>query len=258
MLKLASPSLRVRRTVLVPAGWLLTLAAAAFAVLAADSSTSEKRDAAAVTDPVAVNALLRRFDEAQTHTQTLIASFTERKRLHLLVDEQVQSGTFYYTKPDRFLWEYGQPDKKVFMITSEQLLVYYPNLKKAEEVDISRWSKRILRFFGLGQPTAELRKYYDLTLAEDPQMPETYLLLLEPTKRRVQKRLDSIRIWIDRDMMIPRQIEYAEADGDSTRFTFRNLEVNSTISPAKYDVKIPPGVQVSNSFSGFTGVQQGY
>jgi len=246
------PSLPIRRTAFVPAGLLLTLAAAAFAILAADSSTSEKRDAAAVTDPVAVSALLKRFDEAQTHTQTLIASFTERKRLHLLVDEQVQSGIFYYTKPDRFLWEYGQPDKKVFMITSEQLLVYYPNLKKAEEVDISRWSKRILRFFGLGQPTAELRKYYDLTLAE------TYLLLLEPTKRRVQKRLDSIRIWIDRDMMMPRQIEYVEADGDSTRFTFRNLEVNSTISPAKYDVKIPPGVQVSNSFSGFTGVQQGY
>lgn len=212
----------------------------------------------AVTDPVEVNALLQRFDEAQLRTQTLIASFVERKRLHLLVDEQVQTGVFYYTRPSRFLWEYSQPDGKVIMISSDQLLVYYPNLKKAEEVDISRYSKRILRFFGLGQPTAELRKYYELTLAEDPSMPDTYVLLLDPTKRRVQKRLDSIRIWIDRDMMVPRQIEYVEADGDSTRFTFRNIEINSDISPARYEVKIPPGVRISNSFSGFTGVQQGY
>ena len=228
-------------------------------LLAGGSSSPVPRPlASTVTDPVEVNALLQRFDEAQMRNETLIASFVERKKLHLLVDEQVQAGVFYYTKPSRFLWEYNQPDGKVILISSEQLLVYYPNLKKAEEIDISRYSKRILRFFGLGQPTAELRKYYDLTLAEDPSMPDTYLLTLDPTKRRVAKRLDSIRIWIDRDMMVPRQIEYVEVDGDSTRFTFRNIEINSQISPAKYNVKIPPGVQISNSFSGFTGVQQGY
>jgi len=227
-------------------------------LFATSASAPASIQTAVVTDPVEVNALLRRFDEAQMRSQTLIASFVERKKLHLLVDEQVQSGTFYYTKPDRLLWEYGKPDGKIILISSEQLLIYYPTLKKAEEVDISRYSKRILRVFGLGQSTAELRKYYDLTLAEDPQVPDSYLLLLNPIKRRVAKRLDSIRIWIDRDLMIPRQIEYVEADGDSTRFTFRNIEINSTISPARFDVKIPPGVQVSNSFSGFTGVQQGY
>jgi len=242
---------------MIRATFLLLLLAPGL-LLAANASAPGRSETAAVTDPVEVNALLQRFDEAQMRAQTLIASFVERKRLHLLVDEQVQSGTFYYTKPDRFLWEYKQPDGKVIMISSEQLLIYYPSLKKAEEVDISRYSKRILRFFGLGQPTSELRKYYDLTLAEDPQVPDTYLLLLEPIKKRVAKRLDSIRIWIDRDLMIPRQIEYAEADGDTTRFTFRNIEINSTISPTRYDVKIPPGVQISNSFSGFTGVQQGY
>jgi outer membrane lipoprotein carrier protein len=211
-----------------------------------------------VTDEEAVNTLLQRFDERQLNTQTLIAYFVEKKRLQLLADDQVQTGTFYYSKPSSFMWEYSKPDDKVILISSEQLLIYYPQLKKAEEIDISRYSKRILRFFGLGQPTAELRKYYELTLAEDPAMPDTYLLLLDPRKRRVQKRLDSIRIWIDREMMVPRQIEYVEVDGDSTRFTFRNLEINSNISPAKYVINIPPDVEISNSFSGFTGVQQGY
>jgi outer membrane lipoprotein-sorting protein len=213
---------------------------------------------AIVTDPAAVTSLLQRFDEAQMRTQTMIASFVERKRLRLLVEEQVRTGTFLYTKPSQFLWKYSQPDGKVVRIDSEQLLVYYPNLNKAEEIDISRYSKRLLRFFGLGQPTAELRKYYDLSLAEDPQMPDTYLLILDPIKRRVARRLDSLRIWIDRDMMVPRQVEYVEPDGDSTRFSFRNIETNSPISPARYEVKIPPGVQISNTFSGFTGVQQGY
>jgi len=211
-----------------------------------------------VTDAEAVTALLERFDEAQLNTQTMIASFVEKKKLQLLADDQIQAGTFYYSKPSSFMWEYSKPDDKVILISADQLLIYYPHLKKAEEIDITRYSKRILRFFGLGQPTTELRKYYDLTLAEDPANPDTYLLLLDPRKRRVQKRLDSIRIWIDREMLVPRQVEYVEVDGDSTRFTFRNLEINSTISPAKYVINIPPDVEVSNSFSGFTGVQQGY
>ena len=211
-----------------------------------------------VTDAEAVTALLERFDEVQLNTQTMIAHFVEKKKLQLLADDQVQTGTFYYSKPSSFMWEYSKPDDKVILISAEQLLIYYPQLKKAEEIDITRYSKRILRFFGLGQPTAELRKYYDLTLAEDPAMPDTYLLLLDPRKRRVQKRLDSILIWIDREMLVPRQVEYVEVDGDSTRFTFRNLEINSAISPAKYVINIPPDVEVSNSFSGFTGVQQGY
>ncbi|MEE9231059.1 MAG: outer membrane lipoprotein carrier protein LolA [Acidobacteriota bacterium] len=211
-----------------------------------------------VTDVEAVTALLKRFDEVQLNTQTMIANFVEKKKLQLLADDQIQTGTFYYSKPSSFMWEYSKPDDKVILISAEQLLIYYPQLKKAEEIDITRYSKRILRFFGLGQPTTELRKYYDLTLAEDPAMPDTYLLILDPRKRRVQKRLDSIRIWIDREMLVPRQVEYVETDGDSTRFTFRNLEINSAISPAKYVIKIPPDVEVSNSFSGFTGVQQGY
>jgi outer membrane lipoprotein-sorting protein len=247
-----------RRGGLFLATLILAWAAALQLGSKASAAAAAPSEPAVVTDAAAVTSLLQRFDEAQMRTQTMIASFVERKRLRLLLEEQVQTGTFLYTKPSQFLWEYSQPDGKVVRIDSEQLLVYYPNLKKAEEIDISRYSKRLLRFFGLGQPTAELRKYYDLSLAEDPQMPDTYLLILDPIKRRVAKRLDSLRIWIDRDMMVPRQVEYVEPDGDSTRFSFRNIETNSPISPARYDVKIPPGVQISNTFSGFTGVQQGY
>ena len=131
------------------------LLAAVFFACAAALAVAAPSEPSVVTDAAAVTSLLQRFDEAQMRTQTMIASFVERKRLHLLVDEQVQTGTFLYTKPSQFLWEYSQPDGKVILIDSEQLLVYYPNLKKAEEIDISRYSKRILRFFGFGQTTAD-------------------------------------------------------------------------------------------------------
>ncbi|MEE9219039.1 MAG: outer membrane lipoprotein carrier protein LolA [Acidobacteriota bacterium] len=233
----------------------LLLALSAFAPALA---MEEKAHISKVTDPAAVTALLKRFDEVQMRTHTMIASFVEKKRLQLLADEQIQTGTFYYSKPSNFLWEYSHPDNKVILISAEQLLIYYPALKRAEEINISRYSKRILRFFGLGQPTAELRKYYDLELADDASMPDTYLLMLDPRKRRVRKRLDSILIWIDRELLVPRQIEYIEVNGDSTRFTFRNLEINSEISAARYDITIPPDVEISKTFSGFTGIQQGY
>ena len=211
-------------------------------------------DVRLLSDPAAAGAILERFDAAQKDTRTLVAAFEERKRVRLLVHELTQTGTLFYTAPDHFLWEYADAGGKLILLSPQELLVYYPQRKKAEQVDISRYSKRILRFFGFGQTTAELRKYYDVSLAEDPQIPDTYLLLLDPTKRRLRKRLSSIRLWIDRDSMAPRQIEYVESDGDYTRFAFRGVEINAPIPAGRYDIRLPADVQVSRSFSGILAI----
>jgi outer membrane lipoprotein-sorting protein len=242
-----------RRCSLLPILALALLASVPGSARPADLPTGAL-DVALLSDRAAAGAILERFDAAQKDARTLVAAFEEHKRVRLLVHELTQSGTFFYTAPDHFLWEYADTDGKLILLTPQELLVYYPGRKKAERVDISRYSKRILRFFGFGQTTAELRKYYELSVAEDGQMPDTYLLLMEPTKRRLRKRLSSIRLWIDRERMAPRQIEYVESDGDYARFTFRNLEINAPISAGKYDIRLPPDVQVSRSFSGILAI----
>src|SRR5262245_41346801 len=50
-----------------------------------------------------LDAILAKFDETQSSTQTLTASFTERKEIALLKEPVVAKGRFFYTKPDDVL-----------------------------------------------------------------------------------------------------------------------------------------------------------
>ena len=200
-------------------------------------------------DP-ALRRVIERFDAAQEQVTALSARFVERKEIGLLKNAVVQKGQYYHTKPDKFLWEYVSPEPKVLLMNGKTLFAYYPVQKEAEEIQ-TRLSRRLVRYFGLGQVFADLREYYELSLAQDDSVAGTHLIVMKPRIKRLEKRLLEVRIWLDDQLNQVRQLEYREADGDRTLFTFDDIRVNPEISPARYEIKLPEDVHVSDSFAGF-------
>src|SRR6185503_6010624 len=76
--------------------------------------------------------ILREFDQGGRVPLGLIAGFTEKKNLKLLARPVVSRGELYYNRPNQVRWEYLEPDRKVFVITEERYMAYYPALKRAE------------------------------------------------------------------------------------------------------------------------------
>jgi outer membrane lipoprotein carrier protein len=206
-------------------------------------------DAYAGMDP-ALRAVLEQFDAAQAQVRALSARFVERKEIGLLKNAVVQKGQFYHTKPDKFLWEYLSPEPKTLLMNGKSLVAYYPVQKQAEEIQ-TRLSKRLVKYFGLGQVFADLQEYYTLSLDPANTVARTHLIVMKPRSKRLEKRLSEVRIWLDDELKQVRQLEYREADGDRTLFTFEDIRVNPDISPARYEIKLPEDVHVSDSFSGF-------
>ena len=202
-----------------------------------------------VEDP-GLRRILEKFDVAQAKVTTLSARFTERKEIGLLKNAVVQKGQFYHSKPDKFLWEYTSPEPKMLLMNGKSLVVYYPVQKQAEEIQ-TRLSKRLVKYFGLGQAFADLQEYYTLSLDPGNKVEGTHLIVLKPRMKRLEKRLLEIRLWLDDKVDQVRQLEYLEADGDSTLYMFEDIKVNAEISPARYEIKFPGDVRVSDSFSGF-------
>ncbi len=193
-------------------------------------------------------AAVERFDAAQKDIHRISAHFEEVKTLALLRDPVIQSGEFYHTKPDKFLWEYTDPEPKLLMLNATGIIAYYPQQKRAEEIR-TRFGKRIVKYLGLGSVLKDLSGEYEMALSRDNTVAGTDLVVLKPKGRRVQKRLSEIRIWLDRDLNQPRQIEYLEADGDRTHYSFDRIAINPEISLSKYDIKLPEGVTVTNSLA---------
>jgi len=214
------------------------------------------------SDPQASSVLTRileAFDRAQKDTSTLVAAFTEKKDLRLLARPVLSRGELYYNRPNQVRWEYVEPDRKVFVITEEMYLAYYPALKRAEEVPIKKFvGKRLFRFIGLGQSIDELGKYYEFQMAPQSDLKDTYLLLLTPRKKKLREHVAEMKIWVDTSTYLPRQLQYVEADGDSTLLTFHDMRTNGEVAASRFRLDLPKDVVVSESFNGFSLGEQSF
>jgi len=202
-----------------------------------------------IKDP-ALKAVIDRFDAMQAKIQRISANFKEVKTLALLKDPLVQSGRFYHTKPDKFLWEYTTPEPKTRILNGKSTITYFPAQKRAEEIK-TRFSKRLVKYLGLGPTLQDLNDEFDMSLDKSNDYKGTDLIVLAPNRRQIEKRITEIRLWLDHEVSYPRRIRITEVDGDTTVITFDNLAINPDISLTKYEITLPEDVEVTKEFSGF-------
>jgi outer membrane lipoprotein-sorting protein len=200
-----------------------------------------------------VERVLARFDEVQERIRTLSADFEETRRSTLLKDEIVARGRVYLTKPDSVRWEYSQPEEMRFVISDNEYTGYYPKRKKAERRNVRRWGEQLFRFLGLGQASDELRKFYDIRIGESSPDEGTILLVLEPRKKRVRKRMDAVRLWVDAETYLPVRIRYASRNGNTRVVEFEEMLINPDLSASLYVVDLPDDVKVTKGFSALSG-----
>ncbi len=212
---------------------LIALAAAAALPLAA----------ARTAGPVSLGAIVKKVQEKQRTTRTLQADFRQEKELALLAKPEVSSGTFVFSKPNSVLWSYESPKRVQMLIASGVLTTYYPELKKAERVDVKRFEDRIFRYMGASGTLEELARYFDFTFTDKPSDP-SFRLDLKPKTAAIAKRVKSIRIWIDRKQYVTNRIEYVEGDGDVTRYHFSNIRINEPLAQNRFVLNLPSNVKV--------------
>ncbi len=194
--------------------------------------------------------ILAKFDAAQSTVKTLSAEFSEIREIGLLSEPVHSTGHFYFTQPGDVRWEYQAPKRRVFLIRDEELLAYFPDEKRAQKARIGLYQNRLMKMLGIGQVSADLKKYYDISLVGESQ--KEIALLLSPHARSVKSRLSEVRIWIDPVLWLPARMQYREDDGDTTTITFTRIEPNAVIADGTYRVELPADVKVEHGLSGFS------
>ena len=189
--------------------------------------------------------VLTRVKRAQASVTTLEADFTQEKTLGLLAGPVSSSGTFSFRKPNQALWKYTSPEPMTMLISSGTMTTYYPEMKRAERVDVGRFQDRIFRFMGAVSSVEELSKSFSFRFVDRANEP--YRLELKPTTPGVSRRVKGITLWIDRNRYIVSGFEFREADGDTTRYRFTNIRLNPSIPPSRFTLALPPGTKVEQA-----------
>ncbi|HYI12384.1 MAG TPA: outer membrane lipoprotein carrier protein LolA [Thermoanaerobaculia bacterium] len=193
--------------------------------------------------PVTLAQVIKKVQEQQKNTKTLQADFRQEKELALLAKPEVSSGTFVYSRPNNVLWTYATPKRVQMAIADGTLTTYYPELNKAERIDVKRFEDRIFKYMGASGAIDELARYFDFTFTDSKSKP-VYVLDLTPKNRTVAKRVKRIKIWIDKQTYLTNKIEYVEGDGDITRYEFTKIRVNENVPASRFALSLPPSVKV--------------
>jgi outer membrane lipoprotein carrier protein len=201
---------------------------------------------------VDLNDVLAEFDRVQDAMLTISAEFVETNSNALLNEPIVARGRFFMTKPDAIRWDYSTPEEMRFVISADEYTGYYPVRKKAEKRNIRRWREQLFRFFGVGQGSQELGKFYNIRLRESDA--DSYLLSLSPKRRRVKKRVDEVLFWLDAKTYLPRRVEYKSKDGTGRTIEFESIQLNPDLAAGIYTVELPDDVTVTNGLSGLAAL----
>ena len=199
--------------------------------------------AAPKADPNSLEAVVKKVQDQQKKTTSLQADFRQEKELALLSKPEVSTGTFVFSKPNNVLWSYDAPKRVQMLIANGTLTTYYPELNKAEKLDVTRFQDRIFKYMGATGAIDELARYFDFTFIDNAANP-AFVLDLNPKNRAVAKRVKHIRIWIDKKSYLTNKIEYTEGDGDITRYEFTNIKLNQPIAPSRFTLNLPATVKV--------------
>jgi len=199
--------------------------------------------AAKVADPGSLEEVVKKVQDTQRKTTTLQADFRQEKTLALLAKPEVSTGTFVYSKPNNVLWSYAAPKRVQMLIANGKMTTYYPDLNKAETLDVTRFQDRIFKYMGATGAIDELSRYFDFTFTNKPS-DSAYVLDLKPKTGAVAKRVQRIKLWIDKKTYLTSRIEYTEGDGDVTKYEFTNLKLNEPVAQSRFVLALPPNVHV--------------
>jgi outer membrane lipoprotein-sorting protein len=190
-----------------------------------------------------LSEIIKQVRQTQKTTTTLQADFRQEKELALLAKPEVSTGTFVYSKPSNVLWTYEAPKRVQMVIANGVMTTYYADLKKAEQIDVKKFEDRIFKYMGATGAIDELARYFNFTITDSKAKP-VYVLDLTPKTRAVSKRVQKIKLWIDKKTFLTSKIEYVEGDGDITRYEFTNIRINQPVPPSKFALSLPPSVKV--------------
>lgn len=197
----------------------------------------------AVASNATLAMVIKKIQEQQSKTATLQADFRQEKVLALMAKPEVSTGTFLYSRPNNVLWTYTSPKRVQMVIAGGFLTTYYPDLRKAEKIDVKRFEDRIFKYMGTAGAIDELARYFDFTFTDSKSKP-VYVLDLTPKNRAVSKRVQRIKLWIDKRTYLTTRIEYVEGDGDITRYEFTNIRINEPVPQSRFALTLPPSVKV--------------
>ena len=199
--------------------------------LSAAAKSVKPAPAAAEKAPADIDALLAGLAKAPG----LYARFREEKHITLLQQPLVSEGSLYFTPPARFARHTEKPIKSTMIIDGNRL--QFGSTEGSHE-EMNLGTNPVARLFAdafvmlLSGNRAGLEKIFKMQLAPKPGgAPGEWKLVLTPRVAPMDKLIKELELR-GRGLNL-NELDVREANGDWTRTSFTNVDLNRRYTPAE-------------------------
>jgi outer membrane lipoprotein-sorting protein len=185
---------------------------------------------------------------AQTNIQSWSADFIQTRALKSLTQPLTATGHVWFAQPNRFRWELGHPAKTIAVRAADEMLIFYPMLKRVERYPLGgdqtgQWRDALaLLEAGFPRSQAELEnRFRILSQTVTNQICE---LALQPRSAAARKMMPQIKIAFSTGDNSLKATELQFADGSIMRNDFMNAVLNPKIESEMFTPKIETDIRV--------------
>jgi outer membrane lipoprotein-sorting protein len=185
---------------------------------------------------------------AQAELQSWTADFVQTRTLKSLKQPLKTPGHLYFVAPNVFRWELGNPTQTVAVRRSNEVLLIYPPLKRAERYPLttgerSPWQDMLsLLEAGFPRSQRELESRFKVVSSQVSQGKAR--IVLQPKAASARRWVQEMELVFDAETKSLMATELRFADGSSLRNDFSNERKNPAIAPELFDPQIPPDYKI--------------
>ena len=185
------------------------------------------------------DTVLARMDKAASDFRSLTADIEQQKYTAVVKDTSTESGQILVRRDQKMRLDITKPDPKTILRTGDSLFIYTPKINRVEEYNLGKHRDIVDQYMrlGFGTRSQDLRRSYDINLAQEEEIDhrKTFDLELTPKSQEVRNQITRIQMWVDQSSWLPIQQKFFEAGGgDYFLVKYSNMMKNLKVSDAKF------------------------
>jgi outer membrane lipoprotein-sorting protein len=194
------------------------------------------------------SALVSQWLNAQTNIQTWTADVVQTRNLKSLTKPLTAEGRVWFAAPNRFRWEIGSPPQTIAVRKTDEMLVIYPRLKRAERFPLDQPNagpfKDTLALLDAGFP----RNRHDLDarfqIASQNLSNEVCTVVLEPKSPSARRMMPEIRVSFGTNDWTLRSTELQFGDGSTMHNQFTNPKLNPPVDEKLFNPVLESDIKI--------------
>lgn len=204
----------------------LVLLTAATCPLAADESALDDQ----------TREVIARIKERESSLHTFSARFYQIQKSRLFDNVVRSEGSILYDAGGKLLFRIDQPLPLAVVFNQDWVQILDPEKGQIRKRHLGTEQGILRRYFGVGQPLADLMDKFELKAIANAPLPG-YTLEMVPKQNRIAKHVKRISAVVDATTWLPREVFIELAQEDWTRIHLQFIDLNQPLPPNAFDLE---------------------